>query len=162
MADGHSLWPMASTPGRWASSWFPELFMLGIGELHHLRSLPRWSILAKSRLSACRVFEHLLIELYFTLFEFLIYLSSCTHAYLVLSCLCTFAYRVISRFTAWLLRCEYSVFKITHFAKHVTGMKQPFYSKDVAFVNFLCIALQGITPQCERNWTYFEHWVFAS
>ena len=41
--------------------------------------------------------------------------------------------------------------KITHFAKHVTGMKQPFCSKDVAFVNFLCIASQGITPQCERN-----------
>ncbi|KAF5934453.1 hypothetical protein HYC85_030624 [Camellia sinensis] len=31
---------MASTPGRWSSSLFPELFMLGIGELHHLQSPP--------------------------------------------------------------------------------------------------------------------------
>ena len=72
-----------------------------------------------------------------------------THGYPVILCF-TFLF-TSSLSTVHCLGQGLFFLKITHFAKHMTGMKQPFYSKDVAFVNFQSIASQGITPQCERK-----------
>ena len=54
MAGSHSLQPVVSTPSRWASFWFPKLFMLGIGEFHHLQPLPGDRLL---RSHACQLVE---------------------------------------------------------------------------------------------------------